>query len=269
MQPTIPLGQKSAYIDQYKPDLLFPIPRKLKRDEIHVPKALPFVGFDLWNAYELSWLNPKGKPVVALAEIIFPANSEYLIESKSLKLYFNSFNQTKFENETEVKQTIEKDLSCAANATVSIKLINVTTPIAIGTFSGTCLDTLDIAIDDYTPDATQLKTEDNLVSETVYSHLLKSNCLVTFQPDWGSIQITYTGKQINHESLLRYLIGFRQHNEFHEQCVERIFMDILRQCEPSELAVYARYTRRGGLDINPYRATHPISVITNTRLSRQ
>ncbi|MDP1574689.1 MAG: NADPH-dependent 7-cyano-7-deazaguanine reductase QueF [Coxiellaceae bacterium] len=264
-----PLGKKSAYIDHYDASLLFPIPRKIKRDEIAISQPLPFYGFDLWNAYEISWLNPKGKPVVALAEIIFPANSDNLIESKSLKLYLNSFNQTHFENAASVKTTIEKDLSSAVNAIVLVNLFSVDSPIEIGNLQGICLDDLDINVDTYSPTPSLLSTENSFVTEILHSHLLKSNCLVTFQPDWGSIQIDYTGKKINHGNLLRYLISFRQHNEFHEQCVERIFMDILKQCQPTELTVFAQYTRRGGLDINPYRSTKKDMSAKKIRLSRQ
>jgi 7-cyano-7-deazaguanine reductase len=264
-----PLGQKSAYIDHYDASLLFPIPRSIKRDELGLTQALPFYGVDLWNAYEISWLNPKGKPVVALAEIIFPADSDNLIESKSLKLYFNSFNQTRFDNNTVVKSTIEKDLSHAANAAVFVNLFSVEEKITLGNLEGICLDELDITIDAYSPNPALLSTENKQVTETLHSHLLKSNCLVTFQPDWGSVQLHYTGKKINHANLLKYLISFRQHNEFHEQCVERIFMDILTQCQPTELTVFARYTRRGGLDINPYRSTQKGCSMPKIRLSRQ
>jgi len=264
-----PLGKKSAYIDQYDASLLFPIARQTKREALGITAQPPFYGYDLWNAYELSWLNPKGKPMVALAEIIFPADSDNLIESKSLKLYFNSFNQTSFESMPAVKAMIEKDLSSAANAAVSVNLLSVEKKIETGNLQGTCLDNLDISIDTYSPTPTLLSTENSIVTEILCSHLLKSNCLVTFQPDWGSVQIHYTGKKINHANLLKYLISFRQHNEFHEQCVERIFMDILRQCQPTELTVFARYTRRGGLDINPYRSTNKRFDIKRMRLSRQ
>ena len=264
-----PLGKKSAYIDQYDANLLFPIPRKTKRDEIGIMAPLPFYGYDLWNAYELSWLNPKGKPMVALAEITFPADSDNLIESKSLKLYLNSFNQTPFENMASVKETIEKDLSAAVNAPVLVTVFSVEKKIDLGNLQGTCLDNLDITVDTYSPKADLLSTENAIVTEILYSNLLKSNCLVTFQPDWGSLQIHYTGKKIHHENLLKYVISFRQHNEFHEQCVERIFIDILKQCKPTELTVLARYTRRGGLDINPYRSTNKSNDIRKVRLSRQ
>ncbi len=265
-----PLGKQSSYIAIYQPDLLFPIPRQGKRDEIGVTGALPFQGGDFWNAFEISWLNSKGKPQVAMAEFLIPCESPNIIESKSFKLYLNSFNNTAFESFSIVATTLKRDLSQAAGADVIVKLMPLTQAQEhiSAHFSGICLDELDISCDTYTTEPAFLTTENSTVTETVYSDLLKSNCLVTGQPDWGSVQITYTGKKINHEGLLRYLVSFRNHNEFHEQCVERIFMDISRQCAPEKLLVYARYTRRGGLDINPYRANYPVNV-DNTRLCRQ
>jgi 7-cyano-7-deazaguanine reductase len=266
-----PLGKRSAYIDRYTPELLFPIARKVKRDEIHVPELLPFYGYDLWNAFELSWLDSLGKPVVATAVIIFPADSDFLIESKSLKLYFNSFNQTAFNTTDEVKNTITSDLSKAVNKPVSVNitLLQKNPSEIFSSLEGVCLDELAIQIDTYQPNPNFLVANQPVVTETVHSHLLKSNCLVTGQPDWGSVEIHYTGPQINHAGLLKYIVSFRGHNEFHEQCVERIFMDILTRCNPSELSVFARYTRRGGLDINPYRSTSSDFSIRNPRLTRQ
>ena len=265
-----PLGKSSAYVDLYTPDLLFPIPRKAKRDEIGVPDALPFHGYDIWNAYEISWLNQKGKPIVATAEIVIPANSACIIESKSFKLYLNSFNNTHFDSEERVRNHLIEDLSRAAGATVSVTFISLSVEnAAFSALNGTYLDNIDVTVHEYTTNPALLSTEHIVISETVHSHLLKSNCLVTGQPDWGSVEIDYTGQKINHEGLLRYLISFRNHNEFHEQCVERIFMDIMRQCNPTELTVYARYTRRGGLDINPFRSTQPYQVTRNPRLLRQ
>jgi 7-cyano-7-deazaguanine reductase len=253
-----PLGKHSAYQTHYEPGLLFPIPRKGKRDELSLTGTLPFFGMDIWNAYEISWLNMRGKPQVAIATINVPADSPNIIESKSFKLYLNSFNQTKLVNTDALLELLRADLSSAVGAPVQIKLQTPETfdQIKFGELGGQLLDRLDIEVDSYTPDPTLLHAnhEDAPVEEVLVSHLLKSNCLVTGQPDWGSVQIHYAGPQINQESLLRYLIGFREHNEFHEQCVERIFVDILRQCKPQKLAVYARYTRRGGLDINPWRA---------------
>jgi len=252
-----PLGKETTYTCEYQRDLLFPISRKSKRDEIHVPDRLPFKGVDLWNAYELSWLNTKGKPAVALGEFILPCESPNIIESKSLKLYLNSFTNTIFDSIENVRNIIQSDLSEFACADVQVKIISIEqfTENRIQSFNGFCLDTLDVECNQYVVETDFLQTENTIVSETVYSNLLKSNCLVTGQPDWGSVQIQYKGKKIQHEGLLKYLVSFRNHNEFHEQCVERIFMDIMQKCQPEQLTVYARYTRRGGLDINPFRST--------------
>jgi 7-cyano-7-deazaguanine reductase len=258
MPEASPLGKPTPYQTEYAPSLLFPIARQGKRDEIGVAGTLPFFGVDIWNAYELSWLNLRGKPHVAMATITVPADSPNIIESKSLKLYLNSFNQTRLAGPEALLELLRADLSAGFGAPVQVSLVtpDMFSGLRMGELEGTLLDRLDVEIDDYTPDASLLRSnvEEAGVQETLISHLLKSNCLVTGQPDWGSVQIRYVGPQIDQERLLRYLIGFRQHNEFHEQCVERIFMDILRQCRPQKLAVYARYTRRGGIDINPWRS---------------
>lgn len=268
-----PLGKTSAYQEYYDASLLFPIARLGKREEIGLPATLPFFGVDIWNAYELSWLNLRGKPQIALATIRVPAESPNIIESKSFKLYLNSFNQTKLADEDALLALLRQDLSHAAGCPVQVSLTKPEqfTQIHIGELDGLLLDRLDIEIAHYQPDASILRaaSQDAPVEEKFVSHLLKSNCLVTGQPDWGSVQIHYVGAQIDQESLLRYLIGFRQHNEFHEQCVERIFVDILRQCQPQKLAVYARYTRRGGLDINPWRSNFSGSGPSNLRNARQ
>lgn len=266
-----PLGKKSTYTANYQPDLLYPISREIHRQKIGVKNDLPFQGNDIWNAFEISWLNPKGKPIVATAEFIFPCHSPNLIESKSLKLYLNSFNNTIFDSNSAVEETLTRDLSAASGTKVTVKLF--TLPHGhrknIQHFTGMYLDTLDIACDTYTIQPNYLiNVENTVVTEILYSDLLKSNCLVTGQPDWASIQINYTGKKICHEGLLKYFISFRNHNEFHEQCVERIFMDVMERCLPKKLVVYARYTRRGGLDINPYRANYAIAL-ENERLYRQ
>ncbi len=253
------LGQAVAYRDTYAPELLFPIERQLKRDELGIAAgALPFVGEDLWNAYELSWLDARGKPVVALGEFRVPATSPRLIESKSLKLYLNAFNQQRMASVDEVQSRIAADLSAAAGAEVGVVLMPLATrPQRRSAYpQGDCLDALDIAIDTYQPAPELLHATGAEVEETLYSHLLKSNCLVTGQPDWGMLVVRYRGPAIDRESLLRYVVSFRAHNEFHEQCVERVFCDIMARCRPHELAVWARYTRRGGLDINPFRASH-------------
>jgi len=253
-----PLGKTSAYRTDYAPELLFPIARQGKRDELGLTGTLPFFGVDIWNAYEISWLNARGKPQVAIARITVPADSPNIIESKSFKLYLNSYNQTRLDSVVALKNLLQQDLSNGFGASVHISL---TQPeefgmVEMGELDGLLLDRLDIEVDHYHPAPELLKAalDEEPVEEKLISHLLKSNCLVTGQPDWASVQIHYSGPQIDQESLLRYLIGFREHNEFHEQCVERIFTDILRQCQPQQLSVYARYTRRGGLDINPWRS---------------
>ena len=275
-----PLGKASAYVDSYDRSLLFPLPRAAKRAEIGIAGSLPFMGADLWMAFELSWLNPKGKPQVALAHITVPAETPHIIESKSFKLYLNSFNNTVFEDADAVRQTLRADLTEAAwrgapavGASVGVRLLapELFDREPIHEMDGLNLDRLDIECTRYQP-APELLTaqfDEAPVTETLTSNLLKSNCLVTGQPDWGSVQIAYTGPAIDQEGLLRYLISFRQHQEFHEHCVERIFCDILAHCKPSKLSVYARYTRRGGLDINPFRTNSPQALPANTRTARQ
>jgi 7-cyano-7-deazaguanine reductase len=272
-EANLPLGKTTTYTSEYDPGLLCPIPRQLKRDELGLPETLPFHGVDIWNAYELSWLNPKGKPVVAIGEFRIPCESPHLIESKSIKLYLNSFNQTRFDDFESVRALMSKDLGGAAGMPVDVRLMGAVEFAAesFATLPGQCIDDLDIRVEDYSLDAEILKGAADTgrqVSETLHSHLLKSNCLVTSQPDWGSVLIHYQGAKIDQEALLRYLISFRQHDEFHEQCVERIYNDLIRFCQPEKLTVYARYTRRGGLDINPYRSNFDYDV-ENLRLARQ
>jgi len=251
-----PLGKKTSYVSQYQPSLLFPVSRAAQRKLIGITEDLPFSGVDIWNAYELSWLNQQGKPQIAIAEFVYACDSEYLIESKSFKLYLNSFNQTKFKNLDEVKAALEKDLSAATHATVTVSLItyNQFHFTEFSEFQGDCIDDLNISTDVYQPTPDFLTTEEPHINETLYSYLLKSNCPMTDQPDWGSVLIQYEGRKINQEGLLKYIISMREHREFHEQCVERMYKDILERCEPEKLTVYARYTRRGGLDINPFRS---------------
>jgi 7-cyano-7-deazaguanine reductase len=269
-----PLGKTSAYINEYDASLLFPIPRQVKRDELGLAGTLPFYGMDIWNAYEVSWLNARGKPQVGIATIMAPADSTNIIESKSFKLYLNSFNQTRLDSVEALLEILRRDLSAGFGGSVQVSLLQPDSfgSLKMGEFDGVLLDRLDIDVDRYEPDPTLLRTDADgkPVEETLVSHLLKSNCLVTGQPDWGSVQIQYAGPQIDQEGLLRYLIGFRNHNEFHEQCVERIFVDILRACKPQKLAVYARYTRRGGLDINPWRSNFSSALRPpNLRNARQ
>ena len=252
------LGQATPYCREYDPTLLFPIPRQEKRDELGFNlECMPFQGLDIWTAFEVSWLTLKGKPNAVIAEFAFLADSPNLIESKSFKLYLNSFNGTRFESQEEVEALLTKDLSLASGGAVDVMIRTLGFDESLqGNLPGENLDDLDVEITEYQLNPALLRTEStaDIVSETLNSHLLKSNCLVTDQPDWGSVVIRYEGVQIDHESLLKYLISFREHNEFHEQCVERIFTDIMQQCRPERLTVYARYVRRGGLDINPYRS---------------
>lgn len=267
-----PLGHRSDYKETYEPSLLFPIARSIKRDELGISAALPFKGYDLWTAYELSWLNLVGKPVVALANIIIPCESPNIIESKSLKLYLNSFNNTHFASEVDINSSLINDLSAVVGTLVKVELFSVDQRLDLksGQFSGIYLDELEVTCSEYSINPQLLQIHDEEVLDLkVYSHLLKSNCLVTGQPDWGSIWINYSGPRIDESSLLQYLVSFRNHNEFHEQCVERIFSDILTYCRPKKLTVYARYTRRGGVDINPIRSTHFINPPLNQRLLRQ
>ena len=267
------LGKQVDYEFEYNPDLLQGVPRSLSRDTLNLAgSGLPFDGIDTWTGYELSWLNLKGKPNVAILECHVPITSENLIESKSFKLYLNSFNQTKFASAEDVRQVLQADLSACAGEPVEVKLIlpEQFSSLQFQEFNGTLLDSLDVEIDQYSPNTQYLtvaKSEAG-VQETLVSHLLKSNCLITSQPDWASIQIRYEGKAIEHEGLLKYLISFRQHNEFHEQCVERIYNDIMQHCQPDKLTVCARYTRRGGLDINPFRSNYE-APYANHRQARQ
>jgi 7-cyano-7-deazaguanine reductase len=268
-----PLGKSTIYADRYDPSLLFPIPRAGKRAEIGVGDALPFHGVDIWNAYELSWLDPRGKPVVALAEFRVPADSPNIIESKSFKLYLNGFAQERLADANALAATLGRDLSAAAAAPVGVRLDSVAAAgHAIVDLDGQLLDAQELEIDDYGPpraDYLHAAAADAMIEETVVSHLLRSNCPVTGQPDWGSVQIAYRGAPIDHAGLLRYLVSFRNHNEFHEQCVERIFVDLMARCAPQRLSVYARYTRRGGLDINPFRSSEAAAVPGNPRGARQ
>ena len=267
------LGQKTEYKSQYDASLLQPVPRRLNREGLGIVEDQPFnQGADVWTCYELSWLNPNGLPQVAIADVAIDFKSENLIESKSFKLYLNSFNQTKFASIEEVEQTLTKDLSQCASSQVSVKIHKLAdyTNQPIMNFAGKCIDEQEIQINSYAFSNQYLENvaEGEIVEETLVSHLLKSNCLITSQPDWGSVQIHYIGKQLNREKLLRYLVSFREHNEFHEQCVERIFTDLMQFAKPEKLTIYARYTRRGGLDINPFRSNFE-SVPANLRMARQ
>jgi 7-cyano-7-deazaguanine reductase len=273
------LGQPTVYADQYKAALLFPIARATQRTALGLTDPLPFLGADLWTAFELSWLNTRGKPQVALAHFTVPCESTNLIESKSLKLYLNSFNNTQFADATEVQTRLRTDLTEAAwrggvvQSSVGVKLVaaDLFDREPIYELDGLSLDRMDLDCDRYTPapDLLQAATDEAPVSEVLTSNLLRSNCPVTGQPDWGSVRISYFGPQMDQAGLLRYIVSFRQHNGFHEDCVERMFMDISQRCQPHKLSVYARYTRRGGLDINPFRTSWPQSLPANHRNARQ
>ena len=270
---SLTLGKKTGYEQHYNPALLQGVPRSLNRDALHLhADNLPFRGADLWTLYELSWLQPNGVPCIALGYVSLDAAGLNLIESKSFKLYLNSFNQTRFADWQAVEATLARDLSACAQGEVKVSLYRLDElegqPVAH--LHGTCIDDQDIEIDNYqfSADYLQDAATGKVVEETLVSHLLKSNCLITHQPDWGSVQIQYRGAKIDREKLLRYLVSFRHHNEFHEQCVERIFNDIQRFCQPEALSVYARYTRRGGLDINPWRSNTDFVPATG-RLARQ
>ncbi|GGJ78974.1 NADPH-dependent 7-cyano-7-deazaguanine reductase QueF [Pseudomonas matsuisoli] len=267
------LGKSTEYLDQYSPELLFPISRLTKWVELGLdPQALPYQGVDYWTCYELSWLEPSGKPRVAIGEFTIPADSPNIIESKSFKLYLNSLNQTVFESTEALEGVMTRDLSSAAGAPVHVRVRRLGEVEAEGVvrLAGDCIDDLDIRIDNYDhPQAELLKcTADEAVEESLHSHLLRSNCPVTGQPDWGSLFIEYKGPKLDREALLAYVVSFRRHADFHEQCVERIFLDLQRLLSPERLTVYARYVRRGGLDINPYRTTEQ-NWPANGRLVRQ
>lgn len=268
-----PLGKSVTYADEYSPEPLFPIPRAAKRAELGLTDSLPFHGVDIWNAYELSWLDPRGKPVVALAEFRVPAHSPNIIESKSFKLYLNTFAQSNMADADAVVSLLRRDLSAAAGTEVGVALQPAAAfaQAALQELDGECIDGINVAIDEYATPRPEFLHADagDEAAETLVSHLLKSNCPVTGQPDWASVQIRYRGARIDRAGLLRYLVSFRRHSDFHEQCVERIFCDVSARCAPLELAVYARYTRRGGLDINPFRSHRPGDVSGNPRGARQ
>lgn len=268
-----PLGKASEYVATYTPALLFPIARTAKWAELGLTaQTLPYQGVDLWNCYELSWLNPSGKPVVAIAEFAIPADSPNIIESKSFKLYLNSLNQSVFATRDDLAAVLQRDLSLAAGASVAVRLRSLAEVEAegIARLPGVCIDELEVVIEDYAQPQPELLrcAADRQVTEALHSHLLRSNCPVTGQPDWGSVVVEYSGAALDHGSFLRYLVSFRQHADFHEQCVERIFLDLQRLLKPQALTVYARYLRRGGLDINPYRSMSAVQA-DNRRLVRQ
>lgn len=266
------LGQQTDYPDNYSPELLFPIPRMQAREPLGLTRELPFTGADIWNAWELTWLGSTGQPQVATAEIVVPAESPNIVESKSLKLYLNSFAMSRFSSQQEVTGTLQKDLSACVGAalTVSVLPIEASQSRRVSRLAGACLDAVPVTCTTWEVDAGLLGADRaNIVAEDLHTHVLRSLCPVTGQPDSGSVQISYIGPKINQASLLRYIVSFRRHQDFHEACVERMFLDILQRCRPEKLSVHGRYQRRGGIDINPFRSNDPRDKPLNLRLWRQ
>lgn len=270
-----PLGKTTEYVDRYDPSLLFPIPRAPKWAELGMSaQNLPYIGADIWNCYELSWLLPSGKPVVAVAEFQIPADSPCMIESKSFKLYLNSLNQSVFLDAAQLTDVLVRDLSAVAGKAVCvrIKTLEEARLEGVAALPGQCIDDLDVPIEHYDapkPELLQVSQTAAVADYCWHTHLLRSNCPVTGQPDWGSLVVDYRGLALEPASLLAYIVSFRRHADFHEQCVERVFLDIQRLVQPERLTVYARYVRRGGLDINPYRTTDAGCLGINLRTVRQ
>jgi 7-cyano-7-deazaguanine reductase len=262
----LPLGRDTDYPQKYAPEQLCPVARSETRAPLGLGDSLPFSGVDLWTAWDLTWLDGGGVPRIATAGISVPADSPNLVESKSLKLYLGSFAMTQFASPGAVRDAISKDLSDCAGAQVEVVL---DPDAAVGTLGGNCIDGTSIESPPGDVDASVLHSDaTDVVEENLHTHLLRSLCPVTGQPDIGSLQITYEGPRIDGGSLLRYVLSYRNHQGFHEACVEQMFVDILARCAPAELAVYARYQRRGGIDINPFRSTSA-GRPENTRLWRQ
>lgn len=266
-----PLGKPARHESRYNPGLLFPVPRAPQRAALGIEGALPFGGVDMWTAYELSWLNPRGKPEIAIGTFRVSAASANIVESKSVKLYLNSFSETRFAARYDVVRALREDLGRACDGDVEVALHD---PTAFGgerleELAGTSIDELDLAIEHYSPAPELLAAAGPIVEETLASNLFKSNCPVTGQPDWASVQVRYRGARIDRAGLLGYVVSYRQHCGFHEHCVERMFVDIMRRCGPERLTVYARFTRRGGIDINPFRSTWEAPPLANVRTARQ
>lgn len=265
------LGRSTEYPDSYDAGLLFPMPREASRQTLAIdPHALPFVGSDRWHAWEVSWLDPQGKPQVAIGRFDIPADSRFMVESKSLKLYLNGYNNERMASLEAVRALIETDLSAACEADVRAELhAPDALPDMIVLPEGECIDGLEVACDVYHPDAELLSVGPDEVDETLHSNLLRSNCPVTNQPDWATLVVRYRGPRIDRAGLLRYIVSFRNHADFHEQCVERIFIDLMARCRPERLTVAAYYTRRGGLDINPWRSSFELPPVSFIKLARQ
>jgi 7-cyano-7-deazaguanine reductase len=266
-----PLGHATRYADAYDARLLFPVDRSPQRAELGFGAAVPFGGIDLWTAYELSWVDAAGKPQVAIATFAVPAESPRLVESKSVKLYLTAFNQTRFSSDSEVAAVLGRDLSEAtgAHVEVSLTLPRGFAALPHAELTGICLDDLPITADAGEPVPEALVAAGPPVAETLFTRLFRSLCPVTGQPDYASIQLAYRGARIDRAGLLRYLVSFRRHPGFHEHCVERIFADVWRRCRPEALCVYARFTRRGGIDINPWRASGGGGPPVHARTARQ
>jgi len=270
--PNLPLGHLSSLSTSYDPDQLRAIPRQFSREDIGITpnSPLPFLGEDVWNCWELSWLDSKGKPAVAVAEIRIPATTPNMVESKSLKLYLNSFSMTRINSPEVLRQTLAQDIGQVVEGAISVALIM---PEAFGKLrimepEGICIDRQHISVTEYSINPDLLVVDNHSVSETLFSRLIRTNCPVTGQPDWATVCIIYTGPRIHPDSLLHYFVSFRQHQGFHESCVETMFCHILHKCAPEALTLWARYTRRGGIDINPFRSTEKSSS-PNFRHPRQ
>lgn len=274
------LGQSTSYPKTYAPDMLYPIPRALGRAKLALPADALSIGMDWWQVFEMSWLNSHGISQVAMARLAIPATSDYIVESKSLKLYFNSLNFTEFDNQQAVKATVEKDLSACLKTDVTLEIfdVNIANSLPISAPQGDCIDNaLDnsdkkIAIvSDVNPSSLTVAHQGASDSQLqiLHSHLLRSNCPVTNQPDWGTLEIQIDSQPIDRVGLLEYILSFRQHNGFHEQCVEQIFSDLTQAFAPNTLMVRAWYTRRGGIDINPCRVSDISLLPPPSRLNRQ
>jgi 7-cyano-7-deazaguanine reductase len=266
-----PLGRPSTYGDRYDPALLFAVDRAPQRAELGLDGAVPFHGEDVWTAYELSWLDASAKPHVAIATLRVPAHSPRIVESKSMKLYLTAFNQTRFASVDAVQETLARDLAEATGAPVAVSLALPAGFAALphAEVDGRCLDHLPVAAEDAGLACDALRAGGARVDERLFTRLFRSVCPVTGQPDFACVGIDYSGPRIDAAGLLRYLVSFRRHPGFHEHCVERIFVDVLRRCAPKVLAVHARFTRRGGIDINPYRSSVPLPPPANVRTARQ
>ncbi len=273
--PENPLGKATEYPDKYQPDLLVSMPRQKNRQALGLASDnLPFTGADVWNAYELSCLDPAGKPMVFIGRFVFSADSGFLVESKSMKLYLNSLNQEKFDNPEDFAETLQKDLGKASGADVGVLVFSPDDSAMPDIPGGICLDQIDIDVDCYEVDRSLLEQEaeifEEITDEVLYTHLFRSNCPITNQPDWATITVCYRGRKIPHDCLLKYLVSYRKHNDYHENCVERIFCDLQDVYNPAALTVEANFLRRGGLDINPVRTTQTgLNFEAYPRYSRQ